>query len=200
MMVHLIDLIDVDPENPLKSYDIIKKELELFDPVMAARRQVVAANKTDIPGTEEAFFKLQEELGKRGINCLPISAASGEGIPELLEEIFTCLDEIPAVVITPEKEGIVVVDVESEGIEYRHFTIEKVDDYFVVKGKNPERMVQMLDLENDEAVIHLQQRLRKMGVEERLKKMGVENGNFVVIGNYEFNYYDESHDGIHLPT
>ncbi|MCE1245805.1 MAG: GTPase ObgE [Firmicutes bacterium] len=200
MMVHLIDLLNVDPANPLKNYEIIRKEIELFDPAMAARKQVVAANKTDIPGTEEAFFNLQEELGKQGIACLPISAASGEGIPELLEEVFKCLDEIPQVVLATEEESVVVIDAESEGLEQKHFTIEPVDDYFVVRGKGPERMVQMLDLDNDEAVIHLQQRLRRMGVEDKLKKMGIKNGDFVVIGNYEFNYYDESHDGMHLPT
>jgi GTPase len=61
----------------------------------------------------------------------------------------------------------------------------------VVRGKGPERMVQMTDLENDEGVRHLQLRLKRMGVEEELKRLGAKDGNFVVIGDWEFNYYEE---------
>jgi GTP-binding protein len=187
----MIDLTQVNPESPLDNYNIIMKELEEYNPVLAQKPMLIVANKIDIVGVEEAFFSLENAFNKIGKKCFSISAAAGEGLKELLEETFRLLDELgdDFIVVETPQEDFVVVDESTEDLV--QFNIEKVEDYFVVTGKAPERMVKMLDLNNDEAVYHLQQRLKRMGVEEKLKEMGVKEGDFVVIGDYEFNYFEE---------
>ncbi len=193
MLVHLIDLSEVDPENPLKNYNIILNELKQFDEDLSGRPIVVAANKIDLVGTEEAFFALQETLRKKDIRCFPISAMTGEGMEDLLQEVFRVLAKVEheRKQLEAETKERIIIDMQSEGLDQKQFTIEPVDDYFVVHGKGIERMVQMLDLDNDEAVYHLQNRIKRMGIEDELKRMGINEGDFVVIGNYEFNFIDD---------
>lgn len=203
MLVHLIDLSEVDPESPLDNYNIILNELRQFDEDLSKRPTVVAANKIDLVGTEEAFFALQKELKKKGIHCFPISAMTGEGMEDLLQEIFRVLARVENErrQIEAEARERVIIDMQSEGLDQKQFTIEPVDDYFVVHGRGIERMVQMLDLDNDEAVYHLQNRIKRMGIEDELKRMGINEGDFVVIGNYEFNFVDDGNlERIDLPT
>jgi GTPase len=154
MLVHLIDLTTVDPDKPLENYEVIMRELKNYSPALIEKPMLVAGNKTDVAGTEEAFFALEKALKDKGIKCFAISAASGEGTEELLEEIFRVLDTLGEEIIieTPEpEEEIVIVDETTEDL--RQFTIEHEDGVYRVRGKNPERMVQMTDLENEEGLI-----------------------------------------------
>jgi GTPase len=192
MLIHLIDLTTVNPDKPLENYEIIMRELKNYSPALIEKPMLVAGNKTDVAGTEEAFFALEKALQDKDIKCFAISAASGEGMEELLEETFRVLDTLGEEIIveTPEpEEELVIVDETTEDL--RQFTIEHEDGVYRVRGKNPERMVQMTDLENEEGLYHLQQRLKRMGIDERLKKMGARDGDTVVIGDYEFEYTDE---------
>jgi len=191
ILLLIFDLTEVDPESPLKNYNLVMNEIDSYSSKLAHKPMVVAANKIDIVGTEEAFFALEEAFFKLDIKCHPISALTREGIDDLLTGILKLLATSKKEDFPTEETELVVIDMKSEGIEERQFTIEKVEDYFVVHGRNPERMVQMLDLDNDEAVRHLQMRLKRMGVEEKLKKMGVKDGDFVVLGEYEFNFIEE---------
>ena len=194
ILVHLIDLLEVDPEDPLENYLVIMNELYSFDEDMARKPIIVAANKVDIVGTEEAFYSLSKALEEKDVRCFPISALTGEGFDDLLKEIFKTIARVEQEEIerkAQEAEKFVVIDMESEGLKKKQFTIEPVEDYFVVHGESVERMVQMTDLDNDEAVHHLQMRIKRMGVEDELKAMGINEGDFVVIGNFEFNFVDD---------
>jgi len=192
ILIHVIDLTGVEPDNPLNNYWTIRRELENFEKTLIEKPEIVAANKTDVVGTEEAYFSLEKELDKIGVKCFPISAAGRRGLEELKNEIFSILEALPS------REGkepehmkdFMVVDETTEQLE--QFRIEKEGRLYRVKGKNPERMVQMTDLENEEAVRYLQARLKRMGVEESLEQMGIEDGDTVLIGDYEFDYFKES--------
>ncbi len=191
LLVHVIDLTEVDCDDPLKNYELINHELSRYSDAISSRPMLVAANKTDVVGTEDAWFALETRLVQQGVEVYPVSAASGEGLPELAQGIFRQMETIGEDPLEYEKpcEDFVVVDESTE--ELKHFTIKKVEDYFVVHGRRPETMVAMTYLDNEEAVRHLQMRLKRMGVEDELVRMGVKEGDFVVIGNYEFNYIEE---------
>lgn len=191
MLIIIIDLIEVDPESPLDIYHTIMNEIELYDPQLAKRESVIAANKVDIVGTEEAFFSLQNKLEESKKKCYPISALTGEGIDDLLLGVFEILEGMEDDMPYEEKSEKIIIDSQTEGIDSKSFTIDRVEDYFVVRGKGIERMVQMTDLDNDEAIYYLQARIKRMGLEDKLKKMGVKDGDFVVIGGFEFNYIEE---------
>jgi GTP-binding protein len=92
----LVHLLDASPEAgtdraPLRDFDAINRELALFDPALAERPQIVVLNKTDLPDVEAARRKLTTSFARRKIRLLAISAATGEGVPALLEEIWKVL-------------------------------------------------------------------------------------------------------------
>jgi GTP-binding protein len=95
VLVHLISL-DPDPaREPLRDYATLLRELERFDPALAERPALVALSKLDLPEVREAAPALAEALEARGFSLLPFSAATGEGVPALLDAIERLLTAHP---------------------------------------------------------------------------------------------------------
>ncbi len=190
MLIHLIDLTTVDPGNPLLPYEVIMKELADFSQVLLDKPMIVALNKIDIVGTEEAFFAARDAFEKLDLKVFPVSAASLEGINPLLDEVFKILKDLGEDFIKSDrmKDEFVVIDEKTELLQ--PFVVEKVDDYYVVRGKRPETMIQMADLENEEALRYIQTSFRKMGVDDKLKELGAADGDTVVVADFEFDYIE----------
>jgi GTP-binding protein len=89
LLIHMLDVSGLSGRDPLEDYDAINRELELFDVQLAAKPQIVAANKMDLAEAQEGFPIVRERFASRGIELWPISAATGEGIRELLRETAT---------------------------------------------------------------------------------------------------------------
>jgi GTP-binding protein len=95
VLVHLIT-VDPDPERkPLRDHDVLRKELARFDEALAERPSIVVMSKLDVTETREAMPQLKRTLKRRGIELLGISAATGEGIPEMLDAIEKLLADNP---------------------------------------------------------------------------------------------------------
>jgi GTP-binding protein len=77
--------------SPLRDFDAINRELALFDPALAERPQIVVLNKTDLPDVEATRKRLTASFARRKLKLHAISAATGEGVPALLEEIWKVL-------------------------------------------------------------------------------------------------------------
>jgi GTP-binding protein len=88
----LLHLLSVEPGNadrdPVADFDAINAELTKFDPELARRPQLVAMSKADLPDAREAWTRAREELGKRGIDLRLVSAATGEGVRELVHALY----------------------------------------------------------------------------------------------------------------
>jgi GTP-binding protein len=91
LLLHLIDCTPQEGRNPPADFESINRELELFDPDLAARPQIVACNKIDIPEARDIFEQNQEYFLARGYKPYPISAATGEGVEELINSIVQLL-------------------------------------------------------------------------------------------------------------
>jgi GTP-binding protein len=92
----IIHLIDASQDRDLVAdFDAINRELELFDPALGRKPQVVAANKIDITSARARAQDLRKKLKRRKIEVLPISGATGEGLPELLDATVRVLDSAP---------------------------------------------------------------------------------------------------------
>jgi GTP-binding protein len=87
----LLHLVSVDPgegRDPVKDYEAINAELAKFDPELAKRPQVVAMNKGDLPDVQEAWKKAKRKFARRGVDLRLVSAATGEGVRELMFELL----------------------------------------------------------------------------------------------------------------
>jgi GTPase len=94
VLLHLIDISDESSANAWKNFTAINKELELYNPQLLEKQQVVALNKIDLPFVREKVKKSVAQFSKKGIILHPFSAATGEGLPDILRKIVTLLNSV----------------------------------------------------------------------------------------------------------
>jgi len=90
VLVHLVDVSGATGRKPVEDLDIVRKELELYQPTLAAKPQIVVANKMDAvdPSQLEEIVALEQRAGELGLPFLRVSGVSGQGVPELLEAMW----------------------------------------------------------------------------------------------------------------
>jgi Obg family GTPase CgtA len=90
VLVHLVDVSGATGRNPVEDLDTVRKELELFQPTLAAKPQIVVANKMDAvaPSNDDAVVALERRAAELGLPFLRVSGVSGQGVPELLEAMW----------------------------------------------------------------------------------------------------------------
>ena len=90
VLVHLVDVSGATGRNPADDLDTVRKELELFQPTLAAKPQIVVANKMDAvdPSNDDAIVELERRASELGLPFLRVSGVSGQGVPGLLEAMW----------------------------------------------------------------------------------------------------------------
>jgi GTP-binding protein len=86
VLIHLLDISGLTGRDPLEDFETINRELRAFDEALASKPQIVAANKIDLAEAREHFPAIRDELARRGITLWPVSAATGEGVADLMRE------------------------------------------------------------------------------------------------------------------
>lgn len=172
VLVFLVDLAAID-RDPMKDFEVLKDELERFDPDLASRPSLVVATKTDaVP---------QAEVPQ---GALPISAVSGEGIDTLLRVLSELVTESRA--SAPRRQGYVRHVMRDDPT-----TVSREDTAWRVSGREVERLVATTDIDNEEALLRLQKRLITIGVERELAAAGAKTGDEVRIGDMAFDFEPE---------
>ena len=87
LLLHLIDISGINGRDPLADYDAINHELAAFDRMLAAKPQVVVANKMDLAEARERYAAVRARFAERGIELWAISAATGDGVPALMRVV-----------------------------------------------------------------------------------------------------------------
>jgi GTP-binding protein len=189
LLLHLLDLSGLARDEPLRAFEQINGELEAYDASLANKPQLVVGNKIDIAPAENVE-RTREAIEERGFEFFPISALTGEGLESLLLRVAERLRELEE-----EAEEVSLPQARMlykyQPSQKRGFEIVPEEGGFRVRGEAVERMVAMTDLENPEAVLFLQRRLRRLGVEKELEKLGAQPGDPVYIGEAVFDYYPD---------
>lgn len=94
VLIHVLDVGGASGRDPLADFEMVNRELALFDPALAARPQIVAGNKIDLTGAREQLAAVRARLAERGIEVLGISAATGEGLTELVARVHRTLQMV----------------------------------------------------------------------------------------------------------
>ncbi|HZQ97938.1 MAG TPA: GTPase ObgE [Chloroflexota bacterium] len=184
----LIHLVDGGTEDPLAAFDAINEELELFDPRLRQKPQVVAVNKIDLPAVRARLDDVVAQFRRHGVEAMGISAATGENVRALAERALKVLLEERARGPVPEAAAAERVPVlrprPKSGLVDRFDVAEEAGGYRVA-GRRVERAVAMTDLQNEEAVAFLRRVLDRMGVTAALERAGVKPGDVVRFGKHE---------------
>lgn len=183
ILVHLVDVSGFSGRDPYQDYLQINKELAAYSQALAVKPQIIALNKTDLPDAEKLVRQFKKQVTAAKI--IPISAATKEGIPELLDEIIALLDQYPIRFEPHETKEFVAAG------EDPTITIVREDDVYIVKNTALERRMQRYDLNNDDSLRSFQRLLKRWKVEEALLEAGVREGDTVRIADFEFVYSTE---------
>jgi len=179
----LIHLLDGASEAPLKDYQAINEELALFSARLAAKPQVVALNKMDLPQAQEVWPAVEAAMRERQTPVLAISAATRQGTRELLYAVLRLLET------TPLEPVVSVVKAEAVSPEDEDtFEVLREGQHFRVRGKRVERAAAMTDWESREAIERFQRILKVLGILEALQEAGVKPGDTVFFGTYELEW------------
>ena len=192
VLVHIVDAASTEGRDPVDDIYKINKELEAYNPEIAARPQLIAANKIDCifeDGEENPVDRLRAEFEPKGIKVYPVSAATGQGIRELLFGIRQLLDESPAERIVFEQEFFPEDVLITENLPY---TVTKAEDdphVFVVEGPKIEKMLGYTNLESEKGFLFFQRFLKETGILDDLENLGIEGGDTVRMYGFDFDYY-----------
>jgi len=178
----LLFLIDLGDEDPVATRDILLNELRQYSDAFDSKPQVFALNKADLPDNRAKF----EEVSRRFEHVYCLSGATGEGIHELIEQLWQMVDRV-----RKEEEGKIVIEPDKVYTFEPPYEIVKERGVFFITGKRVLRAVRMTDFDNEEAVRHLQDTFRHMGIFEALRRMGAEPGDAIDIGGVEMEYTPE---------
>ena len=180
-LVHVLDCGTLETDrNPIDDLQAIEDELALYGG-LEDRARLVALNKIDLPDGKAIADMVEGQLREKGYQVFQISAASREGIQELLYAMAKLVQQERAAVITDERTRIVL---RPQAVDDSGFTVVKNgDDSFSVFGAKVVRWVRQTNFKNAEAVGYLADRLAQLGVEKELFKKGAVAGSEVRIGH-----------------
>ena len=189
VLVHVVDAAGTEGRDPLDDIAKINSELERFDIDLTKRPMIIAANKIDAIYDEgdDPVARIRAEYEPRGIKIMPISAATGKGVKELLYEVLRVLKETKQEPLIYEKE----FDVKASMAEELPLNIYKESGkVYVVEGPRIERMLGYTNLEDEKGFKFFQDYMKDQKIITELKKLGLQEGDTVRVGGLEFEYYE----------
>ena len=199
LLVHVLDLAPLDASDPEANFATIEHELELHDARLARLPRILALSKADLVTEEQAAAAKaawEQRLGE-DVPVFVTSSATRQGLDELATEL---LRRVPVRAAAPAEDGptafggVCPEDV-AELAEHRvfkpasrrGFKVDRVDDgLFRVEGEAVDRLIARHDLDNEDALIHVEGRLRRMGVIRALEAAGFQPGDDVEIAGVVF--------------
>ena len=191
VIIHIVDAASTEGRDPVADIYAINKELEAYNPEIAKRPQVIAANKVDmIFGGEEndPVQKIKDEFEPRGIAVYPISAISGQGVRELLYHVREMLDKLPSEKVIFEQEFYPEYMLGGSDDPYTVVYDEKANEY-VVEGPRIEKMLGYTNLESEKGFTFFQNFLKVNGILDELENKGIKEGDTVRMYGLSFDYY-----------
>ena len=188
MMIHVVDAAGTEGRDPVDDIYKINAELQAYNPEIARRPQVIAANKTDLIYSEEEdpIQRLKEEFEPQGIKVFPISGVSGQGLKELLYYVSEQIQHMDVAPIVFEQEYFPEDELIYEELP---FTVEKEKDLYVVEGPKIEKMLGYTNLDSEKGFAFFQKFLKETGILDQLEAAGIEEGDTVKMYGLQFDYY-----------
>jgi len=196
VLIHVVDAAGgLEGRDPLDDFRKINAELAAFDAEMASKPMVVALNKVDLVEARENLPRLHETLRAEGFTVFEISAATGQGVQDLYQDVAARLREIDADQAEERRK-------QAERPQRRVYTMANVDDrawdvrklderHFIVEGIGVERFTNMTNFDSWEGAERFQKMLRNSGIEKELRRLGIRQGDTVHIARHQLAWGEQ---------
>lgn len=186
LLLHFLDVSGIEGRNPIDDFYAINEELKKYSEKLSTRKQIIVANKTDIMQDEKLLKQVEELAKKEGLELYKISAATKEGVEELIDHVTDVLKTLP------KEELFEIEDKKVYTLEDRKddWEIKEEDGVFIVTGRAIQRLMGRVNIEDNESMYYLQKSLKNMGIDAKLKEMGVCQGDTVILDGWELEWYE----------
>jgi len=181
----LIHLLDGSLDDPLSAFDTINHELAGYNPQLADKPQIIALNKMDLPQAQASWQRVQKAMARKKISACAISAATGEGVQDLLRAAAQKLAETPRDVAALATEELPVIRPKEDEDA---FDVKREGHAFRIRGVKVQRVTAMTNFDQEESVLRLHRIFKSMGVTDALERAGVKDGDYVRIGDVELEW------------
>ena len=187
VLIHIVDISGLEGRDALEDFDKINDELKLYNEKLATRPQVVVANKMDILEDESIFEEFKNELKDRGYKVFKMSAATRQGVDDVIAYVSELLKEAEEIELVSEEEMFrpELDEQQDEGLQ-----IDIEDGVYVVTGKSLRRIMYSVNFDDMESLQYFQKAMESQGVFDRLREIGIEDGDTVRIYEIEFEFYN----------
>ena len=154
LLLHVIDVSGSEGRNPARDFYTINEELKKYSAKLSQRKQIVVANKIDAMQDENLYIELEKVAKENKMEIFKISAATGEGVSELIKHVADVLK-------TLQKEDLIEIE------DRKVYNLEEKDDYiftredgmFVIRGEAVERVMRRVNIEDNESLYYFQKSL-----------------------------------------
>ena len=185
LLLHVVDVSGSEGRDPIEDFKLINKELVNFSLELSQRPQIAIANKADI-ATQEQIDTFKAFCHEQGIQLFVISAATRQGLDNLVQTVYNELQKLPPVTIY-EPEFVEKV----EAADGNKFEIHRADDAaFEIDAPWLLDILYTSDIDDYSSLQYFQRRLQASGIIDKLKEMGVKEGDTIRIDDFEFDYVD----------
>jgi GTP-binding protein len=191
LLIHVLDLAPLDGSDPEANFATIERELELHDPRLARLPRVLALSKADLVSEEQAAgarAAWEQRLGE-DVPVFVTSSATRQGLEELATELLRRVPVRSEIAAEEDLEDVAELAEHRvfKPAARRGFRVARVEGgLFRVEGDAVDRLIARHDLDNEDALIHVEGRLRRMGVMRALEAAGFEPGDDVEIAGIVF--------------
>jgi len=186
VLIHVVDAAAMEREDPIADIELINNELAKYNPELEKRPQVIVCNKMDIPEAQEHFEQIKALYEPKGCAVFAVSAASNQGVTEVLGKVAEILKNYPQDIVFDED----YEEYEEVKVDDEPFTITKTaESAYVVEGVGVERMIGFTNIDTEQGFAFFQRYLREKGIIDALEAKGVQEGDSIKIYNLWFDYY-----------
>lgn len=185
LLIHVLDVSQGSAEKLWDDYQQVRAELRKYSAQLARRPHLVGLNKMDAVQDQAAVTALRQRLMRARRRAFTLSAATGEGVRELMQGAAAALHRART---QPAEKPVPALKVYRGPATAEPFKIEPIEGGFTVSGSQLERLIAMTDLSNPEALSRFQRTLDRWGLTEALEKHGARGGETVRIRDAEFIY------------
>ena len=154
LLLHVIDVSGSEGRNPVQDFYTINEELKKYSEKLSKRKQIVVANKVDVMQDENLYKELEKVAKENDMEIFKISAATGEGVSDLIKHVASVLKTLP-------KEDLIEIE------DRKVYTLEDKDEYiitredgmFVIRGEAVERVMRRVNIADNESLYYFQKSL-----------------------------------------
>lgn len=189
VLIHIVDISGLEGRDPIDDFEKINEELKLYNERLATRPQVVVANKADILFDDSIYENFKAEIESRGYKVFKMSAATRDGVDDVIKYVTQLLAEAEEIELVSENEIYrpeLDANNEEEGL---HIELGE-DGVFEVTGKALRRIMYSVNFDDMESLQYFQNAMESQGVFDRLREMGIDDGDLVRIYELEFEFYN----------